>query len=102
MINNVDHSLNEPNGAPKTSPREFLMRHIHFLPWFLLSLAITVSLAFIKLRYATRYYTVTGNIQVKDPNPYASGSSGKFDDIFLMQPDRSLNDEMQIIRSRTM
>ena len=30
------------------------------------------------------------------------GGEGKFNDIFFMQPDRSLNDEIQIIHSRSM
>src|SRR5688572_13936784 len=102
MVNDFDHIPTEKNGLAKISPRELLMRYVHFLPWFLLSLAVTLSLAFINLRYATRYYIVSGNIQVKDPNPYGNSGSGKFDDIFFMQPDRSLNDEIQVMRSRTM
>lgn len=102
MINDFEQYSSDQDGKNKVSPREILMRYIPFLPWFLLSLAITLSLAFINLRYATRYFTISGNIQVKDPNPYSSGSTGKFDDIFLMESDRSLNDEIQIMRSRNM
>lgn len=102
MSNDFDQFSSERNNVGKVSPRELLLRYLHFLPWFLLSLAITLTLGFLNLRYTPRQYIVSGNIQVKDPNPFGGGSGGgKFEEILFMQPEKSLNDEMQIIRSRT-
>ncbi len=102
MSNDFEQEDGSANVVNRVSPREMLMRYVHFLPWFLLSVAVALTLAFLNLRYSSRVYNVTGNLLIKDPNPYASAGGGKFDDIFFGQPDRSLNDEMQIIHSRTM
>src|SRR5690606_31671587 len=58
--------------------------------------------AFIKLRYSTPIYNVTGKILVKDKAPYGGGSD-KFNDILMMPGNGSnLNDEIEIIKSRSM
>ncbi|WP_336515173.1 GumC family protein [Pollutibacter soli] len=102
MENGIEHILQDNKINSKITPREFLMRYLHFLPWILLSLAISLTIAFLNLRYSPRIYNVTGNILIKDPNAFGGSGGGKFDDIFFMQPERSLSDEIQIIRSRKM
>ena len=85
----------------KVSPRELFFKYLPFLPWIIASVVICLTLAYIKMRYAARIYSVTGTILVQDPNPYSS-KTDKFDAILFSESNTNLNDEMQVIRSRNM
>jgi tyrosine-protein kinase Etk/Wzc len=82
------------------SPKEILLRYLPFLPWILLSLAISIAIAWVKLRYATPVYSVAGKLLVKQDNPY--GNSGeKFGSILGMPGNTTnLTNEIEIIKSR--
>jgi tyrosine-protein kinase Etk/Wzc len=84
------------------SPKEIIFRYIHFLPWVLISVAVALTGAYVKLRYATPIYSVSGKLLVASQSPYGSGGGDKFDDIFMMQRADKLNDEIEIIKSRNM
>jgi tyrosine-protein kinase Etk/Wzc len=85
------------------TPRELFFKYIRYLPWIIISVALVLMLAYLKLRYSTPIYLVSAKLLVKkNSNPYGGGG-GKFDDIFTMQgASNSLNDEIEIIRSRYM
>ncbi|KIC92259.1 polysaccharide biosynthesis tyrosine autokinase [Flavihumibacter sp. ZG627] len=84
------------------TPKELLLRYLYYLPWVILSLGLALTLAWVKLRYTTPIYSVSGKLLVNERNPY--GQSGdKFANI-LELPDNSnnLNNEIQVIKSSTM
>lgn len=84
------------------SPKEIVIRYLHYVPWVVLSVAIFLILAYLKIRYTTPIYNVTAKLQVKNPAAYGKGSE-KFDDIFMMQgTSRNLSDEIELIKSRSM
>ena len=84
------------------TPRELLFRYLPFVPWVILSLVITLGAAWLKLRYSTPIYNVTGKILVKDQNPY-DNNAGKFGNILgLSEDNTNLNNEIEIIKSRLM
>lgn len=83
------------------SPREIIFKYLPFLPWVLASIIISLTIAFIKLRYSPNIYSVSGTILVQESSPYGSKAE-KFNEIFLTGPERNLNDELQVIKSRTM
>ena len=92
---------NQQNAQTKVSPREVVFKYIRYLPWVILSVLLMLALAFIKLRYSTSIYSVTGKLMVVRNNNHASGD--KFDDIFMMQgASNNLNDEIELIKSRSM
>lgn len=86
------------------TPRELVFKYIRYLPWVIISIALMLVLAYLKLRYSTPVYGVMGKMLVKkNSNPYGSGN-GKYDDIFTIQGTgtNNLNDEIEVIRSRYM
>ena len=84
------------------SPRELILRYLHYLPWIIISVALCLIGAWLKIRYTTPIYKVTAKLLVKDQNPYGGGDD-KFQDIFTMSSGReNLNDEKEIIKSRPM
>lgn len=81
------------------SPREVVMKYARYLPWAVISMALMLMLAYLKLRYSTPVYTVSGKLLVaRNTN---RGGGDKFEDIFMMQSSsNNLNNEMEIIRSK--
>jgi tyrosine-protein kinase Etk/Wzc len=83
------------------SPRELIFKYMRYIPWVAISVAIMLVGAYIKLRYSTPVYSVSGRLLVTTQQ--TGGGGEKFDDIFMMQQrgDR-INDEIEIIKSRSM
>ncbi|PZR11678.1 MAG: hypothetical protein DI539_20455 [Flavobacterium psychrophilum] len=83
------------------SPREIMSKYMRYLPWLIVSVLITLTAAYVKLRYSTSTYNTSGKLLVTTQSPYGGGSE-KFDDIFMMQRADKINDEIEIIKSRSM
>jgi len=70
------------------------------MPWLAISVAIMLILAYIKLRYSTPIYSVSGRLLVTSQTP--AGGGEKFDDIFMMQKGDKIYDEIEILKSRAL
>ena len=68
---------------PVVTPREHIVRYIRYLPWLVISVAIMLVAAYIKLRYSIPIYNVSGKLLVSAQ--MLGGGNDKFDDIFSMQ-----------------
>jgi len=100
--NHTDEILDLNQKKTGLTPREMFLKYIRFLPWVVLSLAVMLLLAYLKLRYSTPIYNVSAKLLVKNNNQNSSVGE-KFDDIFMMQGSRNnMNDEMEVIKSRLM
>lgn len=83
------------------SPREIIFKYMRYVPWLAISIAVMLVLAYIKLRYTTPIYSVSGKLLVT--SQMAAGGGEKFDDIFMMQQrGEKIYDEMEIIKSRSL
>ncbi|HXB91745.1 MAG TPA: polysaccharide biosynthesis tyrosine autokinase [Puia sp.] len=85
------------------SPRELILKYLHYLPWVIVSVVLLMVAAYLKIRYTTPMFSISGKMLVKSDNPYFEGNE-KFDEIFSAQSKNynTLNDEMEVIRSRSM
>ena len=81
------------------TPREMLFKYIRYLPWLVISVAIMMILAYIKLHYSVPIYNVSGKMLVANRGTSTAGD--KFDDIFMTQGNVKINDEIEIIKSRS-
>lgn len=84
------------------SPREIIAKYIRHLPWLVISVLLMLTAAYVKLRYSIPVYNTAGKLLVTSQSPYGGGGGEKFDDIFMMQRPDKINDEMEIIKSRSM
>jgi tyrosine-protein kinase Etk/Wzc len=97
----LQQDLNGMEIRPKvTTPMEMVLRYLPFLPWVLASVFICLTIAFIKLRYSPNIFNVTSTILVKDEN--SSSVGGKFEEMLFAQPNKNIDDEIQMIRARSM
>ena len=100
-VENLSISSEQGRQAQAVSPREIVLKYLPFLPWVIASVILCLAIAFLKLRYSPNIYNVTSTILVKDP----SGSAGRPDmmeEMLFASPNKNINDEIQMIRSRSM
>jgi capsular exopolysaccharide synthesis family protein len=86
----------------KFSPADILFKYLAFLPLFILSLAISVSLGVAYLRYTTPVYESTVQMLVKsgERNPVYGGGQGDVVERALYGPrDINMSNEIQKLRS---
>ncbi|MEO6000980.1 MAG: polysaccharide biosynthesis tyrosine autokinase [Chitinophagaceae bacterium] len=79
------------------SPREFILKHLKYIPWLVLSTVLFLVLAFIKLRYSPIVYQVQSKLMIKKDGRGAG--QGKFAELFMGSESQNLNDEVQILKS---
>ncbi|MEJ7767497.1 MAG: polysaccharide biosynthesis tyrosine autokinase [Chitinophagaceae bacterium] len=79
------------------SPREFVLKHLKYVPWLILSTLLFLVLAYVKLRYSPVVYQVQSKLLVKKDNN--AGAQDKFANLFIGSESQNLNDEVQIIKS---
>jgi len=89
--------------TPSLDVKEFLARYLKYLPWLIISVAIFIVIAYIKIRYSTPIYSVQSSLLIKNENDQMGASSGKdisFSELFMNQGNINLSNEMEILRSR--
>src|SRR5215207_297022 len=79
--------------------KDLLFKYLRFLPLFIISIALSLLVAYIYLRYTNPIYASSGALIVKDDN--GAGNSGdRFQQLFVMDNSMNLKNEIEIIRSR--
>lgn len=102
MIDPLEQSADGRNPFHvKGTPREMVFQYLPYLPWLIASIAICLGLAYLKLRYAPQVYSVSGSILIKDPTA-AGARQDKIEEMLFVSPNKNINDEIQVIRSRKM
>jgi len=95
-INNI-HSHNEP------TLREQIKIYLRHWPWFLIAVFLTLSVAYIYLRYTTPFFQSTTSIIIKDSKGRGAASElAAFEDIGLISGmnTNSIENEIEILKSR--
>ena len=87
-----------------SSLREQVDKYLVKWKWFLLSLIVFIALGFVYLRYATDTYKIAATIKIADSKEQnALKEINQVNDYGLFKQDHnSVEDEMQIIGSRSM
>ncbi|TDH23285.1 polysaccharide biosynthesis tyrosine autokinase [Segetibacter sp. 3557_3] len=85
----------------KSSPKELVLKYLIFLPLFILSVALAVSVAFIYLRYTIPMYSSSVLLLIKNDTK-ASSADALADDLGLTSRKANLSNEMEILRSATL
>ena len=82
--------------------REELEKYLYYWKWILLSLIISIGLAFLYIRYTHPTYSASISILVKEGSKSrSSGLSGFGDLSIIMGKGNSVNNEVQLFQSRT-
>jgi len=81
----------------RLSIKDLFFKYIRFLPLFIISVALSLMVAFVYLRYATLIYQSSGSMVIQDDN--ASGSGDKLDNILTSDKKKNILNEIEFIKS---
>ena len=93
-----DQLSNNKSELWNISLKDLFFKYLRFLPFFLLSVAIMLFVAYIYLRYSTEIYIVSGTTMIRNQNN--GGKQDKLDELFMSNNNRNIQDEIEIIKSR--
>jgi len=79
--------------------RDLFYKYVRFLPFFLLSTAFALFIAFVYLRYATPIYSVGGTLLIKSEQQGSSSRNDKMADIFGNKSS-NIQSEIEVLKSR--
>lgn len=95
--------LKEDDKKFKLSPKELIFKYLIFLPLFIISVGISLSVAHIYLRYQIPYYSSGISLLVKDDKgSRGSSNADALDEIVLFKPKTNLINEIEILKSATL
>jgi tyrosine-protein kinase Etk/Wzc len=90
-------------GKPDTSGpnfKEIVAKYVRFLPLFLVSVVLSLLIAYIYLRYATPIYSTTGVMVIQQEENMQAGGDEKFQQLFSSSRAKNIQSEIEYLRSR--
>jgi tyrosine-protein kinase Etk/Wzc len=86
-------------------PKDFIFKYLRYLPWVVLSTALFLFIAYIKIRYSVQIYMVQSSLLIKNDRQSGGGGGGdskdmRFDELFMSQGSANLSNEIEILKSR--
>src|SRR6476620_10857126 len=82
----------------RLSLKDLFYKYIRFLPLFIISVALSLLVSYLYLRYATLIYQSTGTMVIQDESG-ASQNNDKFDNIFSSGGKKNILNEIEYIKS---
>src|SRR5947209_13865882 len=89
---------NENNEQTSLSIKDIFYKYLRFSPLFILSIALSLFVAYIYLRYSTPIYSATGALIIKDDQPLKG--TDKYDAVLNGGNTKNLADEIEVFKSR--
>ncbi len=80
--------------------KDLYYKYVRFLPLFIISIALSLFVAYVYLRYATLVYTATGSLVIQDEK--TAGGNDKLDVLFETDSKKNIQNEIEYLQSRQM
>jgi capsular exopolysaccharide synthesis family protein len=87
------------NELSRLSLKDLFYKYIRFLPLFIISVALSLLVAFLYLRYATLVYQSTGTMVIQNETG-SSGNNDKLDEILSSDSKKNILNEIEYIKSK--
>ncbi|MFL5809008.1 MAG: GumC family protein, partial [Flavisolibacter sp.] len=81
--------------------KELFYKYVRFLPLFVISVALSLFVAFVYLRYATLVYRSTGTMIVQDEKG-SGGSDDKLEKALNSDNNKNIQNEIEYLQSKQM
>lgn len=82
--------------------KELIVKYLKKWYWFLISIIICISIAFTLLRYSIPLYDVNSTIVISQEDKLTSSGLSGFKDLGLEQTQDKIENEIQILKSKTL
>src|SRR3954464_2148194 len=86
---------NEPTSL---SIKDLFFKYLRFLPLFIISVALSLFVAYIYLRYATPIYSATGSMIIKEDQVLKGND--KYDQFLASDHSKDIQNEIEVLKSR--
>ncbi|RYY64183.1 MAG: hypothetical protein EOO12_10345, partial [Chitinophagaceae bacterium] len=98
MSSNIQATRSDQTGF---NPKEFLFKYLRFLPLFILSLVLSLIIAFFYLRYTSPTFQSRGALVLTEDKSNANPND-KFSQIFVDDRSKNINNELEYLRSKSL
>lgn len=102
MAEETKNYLLEEEGTSGFDYKAFLIKLLMYWPWILGSVAVFLIGAFFYLKTLTPLYTVSSSVLIKNENKGGANGSNLEDLGFVTSSTQSFDNELEILRSRTL
>lgn len=83
------------------NPKEFLFKYLRFLPLFILSLVLSLIIAFFYLRYTSPTFQSRGSLVLTEDKS-GGNPNDKFSQIFVDDRSKNINNELEFLKSKAL
>jgi tyrosine-protein kinase Etk/Wzc len=87
-----------PDGGNKMSAKEMFFKYLVYLPWFILSLAFAVTMAYMKIRYSVPLYNSSVSILIRNEKKSSAPNEISLDRLMLSN-SVNLSNEIMVLKS---
>lgn len=79
------------------SPREYILRYVRYLPLIIISVALALGIAWIKLRYSVPYYKAQGAMLLRESK--TTSGDDKLEDLLQNRQGVNIRNEIEVMQS---
>jgi capsular exopolysaccharide synthesis family protein len=82
------------------SLKDLFFKYFRFLPLFVISVALSLFVSYIYLRYATLVYRAAGSMVIRDEKSGGGSGDDKFEQFLNADTKKNIQNEIEVLRSR--
>ena len=99
MQNTSDSLFIEDNSFKNI--RETIFKYLSYWPWYILTVIVSLSIAYIYLRYQTPVYNIKASLLIKDEKKVGQAQSSQIlEDLNLSSSNKLVENEIKVLKSR--
>src|SRR5579862_1789780 len=95
----VSNGMLAKEGLVSFGPRDFVLKYLKYLPWVVISVAISLVGAYLRIRYTPPVYTMQSTFLIKSDRGGNGQGDARFNEIFMSTGSVNMDDEIQILKS---
>lgn len=84
----------------RLTAKDLFYKYIRFLPLFIISVALSLIVSYVYLRYATLIYQSSGSLVVQDDNANTGGGNNKLDNLIYSDNKKNILNEIEFLKSK--
>lgn len=99
MQGNFESGFESSQTTREFNLKEFIFKYLHYWPLLAAFVLIALTIAFIKIRYTTPIYKVTGSLFINKEGE-TRGSNESLENMFMFSNNVNLQNELEILKSK--
>lgn len=84
----------------RLTAKDLFYKYVRFLPLFIVTIALSLLVAYTYLRYATLIYQSSGSMVIQDDNSRSGGGNDRLDNLINSDSKKNILNEIEFIKSK--